>query len=89
MSKLTPVLVLAITLLIGVTGYAADKVALSCSGTAHQFRSLKGDRNEKKYPYHDSLTIDLDGRVVIWESDTYPTRKLRGTLSSSKAKQRT
>jgi hypothetical protein len=90
LSKLTPVLVLAITLLIGVTGYAADKVALSCSGTAHHvFWSLKGDRNEEKYPYHDSLTIDLDGRVVIWESDTYPTRKLRGTLSSSKAKQRT
>jgi hypothetical protein len=79
------VLALAITLLTGVTGYAADKVALSCSGTAHHvFWSLKGERNEENYPYHDSLTIDLDGRVVIWGSDTYPITEIERNLITFK-----
>jgi hypothetical protein len=85
LSKLGPVLALAITLLTGVTGYAADKVALSCSGTAHHvFWSLKGERNEENYPYHDSLTIDLDGRVVIWGSDTYPITEIERNLITFK-----
>lgn len=78
-------LAIAATLLIGVTGYTADKVALSCSGTAHHvFWSLKGERNEENYPYQDSLTIDLDGLVVIWGSDTYPITEIEENLITFK-----
>jgi hypothetical protein len=63
---------LVVALLTTGISYAVDKVTRSCSGTAnHVFWSLKGEHNEQNYPYQDSLTIDLDGRVVIWGSDTY------------------
>ena len=70
---------LVVALLTTGISYAADKVTRSCSGTAnHVFWSLKGEHNEQNYPYQDSLTIDLDGRVVIWGSDTYPITEIEG-----------
>src|SRR5690242_21903937 len=68
---------LAVTLLTTGVSYAADKVTLSCSGTVNNvFWSLKGEHNEQNYPYHDSLTIDPDGRVAIWGSDAYPITEI-------------
>src|SRR6185295_12452091 len=70
---------LVVALLTTGISYAADKVTRSCSGTAnHVFWSLKGEHNEQNYPYQDSLTIDLDGRVVIWGSDTYQITEIIG-----------
>jgi hypothetical protein len=80
LSKIGVITVTAsLTLLTEITGYAADKVALSCSGTAHHvFWSLKGQRSEENYPYHDGLTIDPNGRAVIWGSDTYSITQIEG-----------
>lgn len=70
---------LVVALLTTGISYAANKVTRSCSGTAnHVFWSLKGEHNEQNYPYQDSLTIDLDGRIVIWGSDTYPITEIEG-----------
>jgi len=70
---------LVVALLTTGISYAADKITRSCSGTANNvFWSLKGEHNEQNYPYHDSLTIDLDGRVVIWGSDTFPITEIEG-----------
>ena len=76
---------LVVALLTTGISYAADKITRSCSGTANNvFWSLKGEHNEQNYPYQDSLTIDLDGRVVIWGSDTYPITEIEGNLITFK-----
>ena len=72
-------IVVWVALLKTGVSYAADKVTLSCSGTANNvFWSLKGEHNEQNYPYHDSLTIDPDGRVAIWGSNAYPITEIEG-----------
>ena len=78
-------IVVWVALLKTGVSYAADKVTLSCSGTANNvFWSLKGEHNEQNYPYHDSLTIDPDGRVAIWGSDAYPITEIEGNLITFK-----
>ena len=73
------------TLLSTGVSYAADKVMLSCSGTANNvFWSLDGEHNEQNYPYHDRLTIDPDARVAIWGSDAYPITEIEGNLITFK-----
>ena len=72
-------IVVWVALLKTGVSYAADKVTLSRSGTANNvFWSLKGEHNEQNYPYHDSLTIDPDGRVAIWGSNAYPITEIEG-----------
>jgi len=74
-------LVVWVALRAAGVSYAADKVTLSCLGTANNvFWSLKGEHNEQNYPYHDSLTIDPDGRIAIWGSDAYPITEIEGNL---------
>ena len=82
LSKVGPVaLATALTLLTGVTGYAADKITLNCSGTVW----VKGVTREGQAP-NPSFVIDLDDGIVTSSLGEFAITELTPSRISFKAK---
>jgi hypothetical protein len=74
-------LAIALGLLTGVTGYAADKITLNCSGTV----SVKGVTREGQAP-NPSFVIDLDDGIITSSLGEFAITELTPSRISFKAK---
>ena len=71
-----------LTLLTGVAGYAADKIALVCSGTME----TSGPPGSVKSPYGNlTVVIDLDRGIVTIPLGDFPITEVTKTYIKFKA----